>query len=153
SAANLSSRLTRIAVLLCPSDAAPSDWWAVSRDASGVALQTICQVASANYVGVYGTSDPGIDGDGIFFRDSTIGIRDITDGTPLALAGGERAHALGVAAWVGSVTGSSLFPLSDDGIGYPRLEGAPGMILGHAGGNVGPGDPRGEVNQFYSHHP
>ena len=27
------------------------------------------------------------------------------------------------------------------------------MILGHAGGNLGPGDPRGEVNQFYSRHP
>jgi hypothetical protein len=39
---------------------------------------------------------------------------------------------LGVATWVGSVTGTSLFPLTDDGIGYPRLEDAPGMILGHA---------------------
>ena len=27
------------------------------------------------------------------------------------------------------------------------------MILGHAGGNLGPGDPGGEVNQFYSLHP
>jgi prepilin-type processing-associated H-X9-DG protein len=27
------------------------------------------------------------------------------------------------------------------------------MILGHAGGNLGPGDPRAEVNQFYSRHP
>ena len=27
------------------------------------------------------------------------------------------------------------------------------MILGHAGGNVGPANPRGEVNQFYSQNP
>jgi prepilin-type processing-associated H-X9-DG protein len=27
------------------------------------------------------------------------------------------------------------------------------MILGHAGGNRGPGDPNSEVNQFYSRHP
>jgi prepilin-type processing-associated H-X9-DG protein len=27
------------------------------------------------------------------------------------------------------------------------------MILGHAGGNLGPGDPNAEVNQFYSRHP
>jgi prepilin-type processing-associated H-X9-DG protein len=27
------------------------------------------------------------------------------------------------------------------------------MILGHAGGRYGPGDPRAEVNQFFSRHP
>src|ERR1700728_1274414 len=102
---------------------------------------------------MYGTSDPGIDGDGILFRDGNIGIPNISDGTAQTIAAGERAYALGVATWVGSVTGTSLFPLTDDGVGYPRLEGAAGMILGHAGGNVGPGDPRGEVNQFYSRHP
>ncbi|MFO0954757.1 MAG: H-X9-DG-CTERM domain-containing protein [Isosphaeraceae bacterium] len=26
------------------------------------------------------------------------------------------------------------------------------MVLGHAGGLKGPGDPSGEVNQFYSRH-
>ena len=150
---NPTSRLTRMTVFLCPSDSAPLAWWAVTRDPSGIPLQNICQVATANYVGMYGTSDPGIDGDGIFFRDGNIGIPNITDGTAQTIAAGERAYALGVATWVGSVTGTSLFPLTNDGVGYPRLESAPGMILGHAGGNLGPGDPRGEVNQFYSHHP
>jgi prepilin-type N-terminal cleavage/methylation domain-containing protein/prepilin-type processing-associated H-X9-DG protein len=150
---NSTARLTQIAVFLCPSDSAPLAWTAVTRDPSGVSLQNICQVVSANYIGMYGTSDPGIDGDGILFRDSNVGIANITDGTAQTIAAGERAYALGVASWVGSVTGTSLFPLTDDGVGYPRVEGAPGMILGHAGGNVGPGDPRGEVNQFYSHHP
>jgi prepilin-type processing-associated H-X9-DG protein/prepilin-type N-terminal cleavage/methylation domain-containing protein len=150
---NSTSRLTRMSVFLCPSDSAPSAWWAVTRDPSGVTLQNICQVAMANYIGMYGTSDPGIDGDGIFFRDSNIGIPNITDGTTQTIAAGERADALGMATWVGSVTGTSLFPSTDDGVGAPRLEFAPGMILGHAGGNVGPGNPRGEVNQFYSQHP
>jgi prepilin-type N-terminal cleavage/methylation domain-containing protein/prepilin-type processing-associated H-X9-DG protein len=150
---NPTSRLMRMTVFLCPSDSQPSAWWAVTRDPTGTTLQNICQVASANYVGMYGTSDPGIDGDGVFFRDSNIGVPNITDGTAQTIAAGERAYDLGVATWVGSVTGTSLFPLSDDGVGYPRVESAPGMILGHAGGNLGPGDPRGEVNQFYSRHP
>jgi len=150
---NPTSRLTRMTVFLCPSDSAPLDWWAVTRDPSGTPLQNICQVATANYVGMYGTSDPGIDGDGIFFRDGNIGIANITDGTAQTIAAGERAYALGVATWAGSVTGTSLFPLTNDGVGYPRLESAPGVILGHAGGNLGPGDPKGEVNQFYSRHP
>jgi prepilin-type processing-associated H-X9-DG protein len=140
-------------VFLCPSDGAPLSWWAVTRDQNGIPLQNVCQVAEGNYVGMYGTSDPGIDGDGVFFRDGNIGISNIIDGTAQTIAAGERAYALGVATWVGSVTGTSLFPLTDDGVGYPRLESAPGMILGHAGGGLGPGDPRGEVNQFYSRHP
>jgi prepilin-type processing-associated H-X9-DG protein len=42
--------------------------------------------------------------------------------------------------------------VDNDGVGYPRVESGPGMILGHAGGNLGPGNPNAEVNQFYSRH-
>jgi len=132
---NPTSRLVRMNIFLYRSDSAPLVWWAVTRDPSGTPLQNICQAAAANYVGMCGTSDPGIDGDGIFFRDGNIGIPNITDGTTQTIAAGERAYALGVATWVGSVAGTSRFPLTNDGVGYPRLESAPGMILGHAGGN------------------
>ena len=150
---NQTSRLTLIGSFLCPSDSVPPSWLATMRDASGVPTQSICQVATAHYVGVYGTSDPGIDGDGIFFRDGNIGLRDITDGASQTITVGERSQNLGQATWVGSVTGAVLFPVDNDGIGYPRAESAPGMVLGHAGGRYGPGNPGGEVNQFYSRHP
>jgi prepilin-type N-terminal cleavage/methylation domain-containing protein/prepilin-type processing-associated H-X9-DG protein len=152
-AGNPTCRLTRIAVYLCPSDDQAPSWLAMKRDASGTPIRSICQVASANYVGMYGTSDPGIDGDGVFFRDSFITIAAILDGTAYTIAAGERGHSLGEATWVGSVTGAALFPVDNDGIGYPRVESGPGIILGHAGGNLGPGDPNAEVNQFYSRHP
>jgi prepilin-type processing-associated H-X9-DG protein len=152
-ASNQTTRLVRMTAFLCPSDSPPLSWWAVTRDSSGAPVLKVCELAEANYVGMYGTSDPGVDGDGILFRDSNTSIANITDGTVQTIAAGERAYALGVATWVGSVTATSLFPLTNDGIGYPRLEDAPGMILGHAGGNLGPGDPRGEVNQYYSFHP
>ena len=145
---NLTSRLPLIGVYLCPSDNVEPSWWAMVRNPSGVPTQRICQIAPSNYVGVYGTSDPGIDGDGIFFRDGNVGLRDITDGTSQTIAVGERSHSLGQATWVGSITGAVLFPVDNDGVGYPRAESGPGMILGHAGGRLGPGDPNGEVNQF-----
>jgi prepilin-type processing-associated H-X9-DG protein/prepilin-type N-terminal cleavage/methylation domain-containing protein len=150
---NLTCRRPTLATYLCPSDAVKPAWWAMVRDPGGIPTRRICEVAPANYVGVYGTSDPGIDGDGLFFRDSRVGIRDISDGTAQTLAVGERSHSLGEATWVGSVTDAVLFPVDGDGVGYPRAEGGPGMVLGHAGGRLGPGDPNGEVNQFYSRHP
>ena len=150
---NLTSRLTRLGIYLCPEDSVRPTWEAWARTPSGVPTQKLCEVAPSNYVGVYGTSDPGLDGDGIFFRNGNIGFRDITDGTAQTLAVGERGHSLGEATWAGSVTGAVLFPVDNDGVGYPRAEGGPGMVLGHAGGRFGPGDPNGEVNQFYSRHP
>jgi prepilin-type processing-associated H-X9-DG protein/prepilin-type N-terminal cleavage/methylation domain-containing protein len=150
---NQTARLTLIGGFLCPSDSALPAWWAMVRDPTGLPTQRICQVASSNYVGVYGTSDPGIDGDGIFFRNGNVGLRDIRDGTTQTIAVGERSHRLGESTWAGSITNAVLFPVDNDGIGYPRAELGPGMILGHAGGRFGPGDPNSEVNQFHSLHP
>ncbi len=116
---NSTGRLPTLAAFLCPSDAAKPSWTAWVRDSSGIPSRPICDVASANYVGVYGTSDPGIDGDGLFYRDSGVGIRDITDGTARTIAVGERSLSLGEATWVGSVTDAVLFPVDNDGIGYP----------------------------------
>ena len=150
---NQTARLTSVASFLCPADGIKPTWDVYTRDPSGKPTALLGQVASGHYIGVFGTTDPGIDGDGVFSRDSVVAYRDITDGLSQTLTVGERGHRLGEATWVGSVTGAVLFPGDNDGIGYPRAENGPGMILGHAGGRLGPGDPGGEVNQFYSQHP
>ena len=152
--ANRTARSVMMQVFLCPSDSVKPAWDAMSRDPGGTPTRTICQVAPSNYVGMFGTGEPGVDGDGVFFRDGKVGLRDITDGTSQTIAAGERSHKLGEATWVGSVTGAILYPApgDNDGIGRARTEDAPGMILGHAGERRGPGDPNGDVNQFYSNH-
>ena len=151
---NLTSRLVLIGSFLCPSDTAPPNFTAINRDfATGAPVQDICVVASSNYPAMYGVGEPGPAGNGMFFRDSLIRVRDVVDGTSQTLAVGERSHRLGEATWVGSVTGAILYPTDNDAVGRYVTETAPGMILGHAGEGVGPGDPRGDVNQFFSRHP
>jgi prepilin-type N-terminal cleavage/methylation domain-containing protein/prepilin-type processing-associated H-X9-DG protein len=151
--ANSTGRLANVNNFLCPSDPTASAYWAVRRDAStGAPIQNICQVAPSNYVGMYGRGEPGPDGDGVFFRDSVISLRDITDGTAQTIVVGERSHRLGEATWVGSVADALLFPTDNDAIGRYAIETSSGMVLGHAGEGVGPGDPRSDVNQFYSLH-
>ncbi len=151
--ANQTSRLVNVNNFLCPSDSVKPAWWVKSRDpATGLPLANICQVAPSNYAAMYGNGEPGVNGDGMFFRNGKVGLRDITDGSSNTLALGERSHKLGEATWVGSVTGAVLFPDDGDGVGRPRTEDSSGMVLGHVGERKGPGDPNGDVNTFYSRH-
>jgi prepilin-type processing-associated H-X9-DG protein/prepilin-type N-terminal cleavage/methylation domain-containing protein len=145
-------RVANVQGYLCPSDTVNPSWPAMSRDVLGNPVAFICDVAPSNYVGVYGRSEPPVDGDGLFFRNSAVKLSDITDGTSQTLAVGERSHFLGVATWAGSVTGAILFDDDGDDVGNAHPESGAGMILGHAGENATPGDPHSDVNQFYSFH-
>jgi prepilin-type N-terminal cleavage/methylation domain-containing protein len=132
--ANSTGRLDNINSFLCPSDPTASAYWAVKRDfATGAPLQNICQVAPSNYVGMYGIGEPGPGGDGVFFRNSAIALRDITDGTAQTLVVGERSHRLGEATWVGSVTDAIMYPTDNDNIGKYATETSSGMVLGTLG--------------------
>ena len=115
-------------------------------------MANICEVASANYVGVFGTFEPGVGGDGIFFRNSAIALRDTTDGSSSTLMLGERSFRLGEATWVGAVTGAVIVPDGSDGVGTGPPESASSLVLGHSGDGYSPGNPRSHVNQFYSLH-
>src|SRR5436305_48741 len=101
---------------------------------------------------VQAAREPGPDGDGVFFRNSRIALRDVTDGLAQTIFVGERSHRLGEATWVGSVTDALMFPTDGDAIGRYVTETSAGMVLGHAGEQAGPGDPNSDVNQFYSVH-
>src|SRR5260370_41925909 len=81
-AQNQTSRLPTAKVFLCPSDSVKPSWDAMTRDPNtGVPINLICQVAPSNYVAMYGITEPGVNGEGLFFRNSKISLRDITDGT------------------------------------------------------------------------
>lgn len=159
-------RTTVLRVLMCPSDAMPLRWmasdgetWMYMGQIYSVSYP-ICDVAGANYVGVFGIGEPGVDGDGIFYRDSFTRYSGISDGLTQTLCVGERSTNLnlgrGQATWAGAVPGASFWscapnPYEADSGTCVREDGS-GMILGHTGEGHGPGDPQGDVNQFLSRH-
>lgn len=150
---NLTARLIVVQSFLCPSNEFRPSFEAWSRDIStGAPLAYICDVAASHYVGVFGTSEPGVNGNGIFMRNGKIGVRDVRDGTAQTFAIGERAPILGDATWTGSVTNAVLVsPAGDVGTTHP--ETGPSMVLGHVGELNLPNSSKSDVNQFYSLHP
>jgi prepilin-type N-terminal cleavage/methylation domain-containing protein/prepilin-type processing-associated H-X9-DG protein len=164
--AMLTIRTTPIATYLCPSDSMPLRW--TTDDGSArfykgyveYISHPICDVAGSNYTGVFGIGEPGVDGEGIFFRNSFVRLTDITDGLTNTMIVGERASTIslgrGFATWVGGVPGAQLWscgpnPFDPDG-GVCKREDASGMTLGHTGEGNGPGSASSDVNQFASRH-
>jgi prepilin-type processing-associated H-X9-DG protein/prepilin-type N-terminal cleavage/methylation domain-containing protein len=143
---NATARLTPIPTYVCASDDLPRTWMASRFDPSGTLVTQIAEVASANYAGVFGVTEPGVEGDGIFFRNSKIGFNDIPDGTAQTLLVGERTVRLGPTTWVGSVTGATIYAPQSG----PQVEDGSGMVLGQA--NHPPGSPNCELNEFGSRH-
>jgi prepilin-type processing-associated H-X9-DG protein len=150
--ANGSVRVQQMQTYLCPSDSVPATWTTMKYDPIGNPIAPICEVASANYIGVFGVSEPGVDGEGVFFRGSSIKIADITDGTSQTMIVGERSFRWCQATWAGSVTDASMIPPP----GSPAMAGewnGSGFVLGHTfEGSGGPGSPGTEANGFSSEH-
>ncbi|MFO0954756.1 MAG: DUF1559 domain-containing protein [Isosphaeraceae bacterium] len=121
------SRLTRFYTHLCPSDTVKYDWDVQSRDLSGKPTALLCQIASANYVGVFGTSDPGVEGDGLFYRNSRISVKDVADGTSNTLAVGEHvSRSARRPAGPGRSPGPSCIPTTTTASATPARRTAPG---------------------------
>lgn len=147
---NAVPRVASLKVYLCPSDTVRPFWSAVMRDATGKPTSTICDVSSSDYVAVFGISEPGIDGEGVFFRNSGMAMKDIRDGSSSTLLVGERTQSYCEATWVGSVTGARIFPPAGSPAA-PELQHASGMTLGHTQEGA-PNAPDIECNNFSSAH-
>ena len=66
--------------------------------------------ARANYIGNFGSAavGAGAKGNGLFYVNSSVAMRDVTDGTSNSFLAGERNMALGQATWVGVHWGESM---------------------------------------------
>lgn len=176
---NATIRMTSLSVFRCPSDSSANTVFTVdalndstanySTPLTDVNIQPV-RVAHSNYVGIFGqpeiTPDPGFldKGDpdrgpthqGMFYRNSKLGIAHVTDGTSNTLFVGERSSNLAYCTWTGAVTGGQVPPKIPDTFNFGP-EGAPILILGHTGdaADVPPHTPNSSVNHvddFWSRH-
>ena len=157
---NDTAQLLRLNVYNCPSDD-PKQLVPVRNEAN---TATVYTVGSANYVGVYGVGEigeaPGA-GTGLFFRNSRVGFRDITDGSSQTFAVGERSHDLSYVTWTGRAIGGWLFPTPSFEGGRNKFSPEPEesftMILGPIEASDSfprlPNSPSAHVEDFRSWHP
>ena len=151
------ARASRISSFLCPSDAGGRGPITI-KDGTGIVL--VADLAPAQYVAMAGQLEPEefpAQNNGIFYRNSRIAIRDITDGTSTTLLVGERSRNVANATWVGMIP----FGLSCNNPTWSvqDCEASNVLILGHTGPspdepwvNV-PNNKKAGVDDFHSLHP
>ena len=144
------ARTTTVKSYQCPSDSPPPTIPAGPASASGQVTSVTCQLAPASYTGCFGVGEPGVDGDGVFFRNSKVRIGDITDGTSQTLVAGERSYRYSQTAWVGSVTGTKAVPSP----GSPLFDvyDPANFVLSHVGEMTAGAARPFEINNFSSGH-
>jgi len=150
-ASNIGLGSETVTIFRCPSDTAQSIF-------SITVGSNTYKLSSANYVGIYGygnmTSAPGNPvNKGILYRNSSVKMRDITDGSSNAVVVGERSHQH---KFVGSTsivesdsTWFAAIPGGERSAGMMMMpmmmEGPASLILGHVG--------QGQGTAMEMHHP
>ncbi|MBT4866105.1 MAG: DUF1559 domain-containing protein [Planctomycetaceae bacterium] len=115
----------------CPSDTGPS-LFTTDAAADGIAVT----LGTSNYPGMYGygsvTMNPG-GGNGMFYRNSSVRMRDLTDGSTNTFACGERNFDLGRTTWYAAIEGYKTNAGMMMGMMASMTEGPATLVLGHVG--------------------
>lgn len=135
----------------CPSDPKPNKWQILHEDGSGTVL---AELPTANYIASFGTIElDGCEaaagtapvnprgqciGDGMFYHNSKISIRDVTDGTTNTLMLGERRTDV-AQGWYSTWPGMA----AEGDAAFQRIQGSADHV---------PNDPAGHFDDFSSQH-
>ena len=151
-------RTANLSVYLCPSSdgSGPISLF----DSSGKSL--VNDLSPGQYVGSAGqfqVADWPSDNNGVFFRNSRVGLRDIIDGSSLTMMAGERSRTISDATWVGVVPSAEFCtkPARD----YEECRPSYAMVLAHTGPTppggytwvVVPNSKAAAADNFWSLHP
>jgi prepilin-type N-terminal cleavage/methylation domain-containing protein/prepilin-type processing-associated H-X9-DG protein len=151
-------RRSSLGVFLCPSNAGGIAGPLTIKDKNSVVL--VSDLSPGQYIAVAGQWEPEefpAPNNGVFYRNSAIGMRDITDGSSMTLMVGERSQNVAGAAWAGMIP----FGLSCNNPRWPvqDCEASNVLILGHTGPSPDepwidvPNNPKAGADDFHSLHP
>jgi len=145
SPANARPRTVTPSVFLCPSDIVSPTFALFEKDGAHhhrdpLSSTVLVQLPSANYVGVFGTSDPddvdGKTGEGAFVMDFGVRMAELRRGLSHVFLVGERTAKKLPSTWLGIVIPG---------------EDAPGRVVGNA--RIGPNRDDSDECEFNSRHP
>ncbi len=128
-------RMTTLAVFLCPSSTGQGPF-----TFSGGQAAPKARLPLAQYVGNAGQLeiDKSIDNNGVFFRNSGIGLADVTDGSSMTLMVGERSRNVADVTWVGAMPGNwTICIKSATVVSDGPCERPSACVLGHTGPEAG----------------
>jgi prepilin-type N-terminal cleavage/methylation domain-containing protein/prepilin-type processing-associated H-X9-DG protein len=150
-AANTTAAQTRLAVFACPSDTRAGRFDVT--DDSGATRAS--QYATNSYAAAFGSdgevgTDPDL-GNGMFFRNSRISLRDVTDGSNSTLCIGERVAALTQTPWAGAVPFGVARVTPGAPVFSDAVEEAPVQVLAHTGSHPLK-DVESDPDDFFSLH-
>jgi prepilin-type N-terminal cleavage/methylation domain-containing protein/prepilin-type processing-associated H-X9-DG protein len=150
---NATAIRTTIDVFHCPSDVWTGNPFAVN-DGFGNPLATLAPSSYAACVGNDLSDVADATGLGAFFRNSSVRMNDVTDGTSHTLFIGEKAWAVARGTWVGAVKNSVIQrgPLNSCPGSPLASTPAPGLVLAHAHLNNAQSDTDGGLDDFSSLH-
>lgn len=148
--ANLTTRLTALHSFVCPTDWAAGRFTARRDDASA-----IVDAQTNSYAGNYGrggeiADDPEL-GNGVFVRNRSIRLRELTDGTSSTFAVGERAAALTRTPWAGAIQGAVCTVTPGARTSSLAIEAGGVQTLAHTGSAV-VNSPDADPDDFTSAH-
>jgi prepilin-type N-terminal cleavage/methylation domain-containing protein/prepilin-type processing-associated H-X9-DG protein len=144
---------TVLSVYRCPSDVWPTDTFPIN-DGLG---NTLATVAPSSYAGCVGNDESEVTdsaGNGVLFRNSSVRMTDVTDGTSTTILVGERAWSQSCGTWAGAVnTGVIQRGMMNSNPGNPLGSmPAPVLVLVHAHLNNTQGDTDGGLDDYSSMH-
>jgi prepilin-type N-terminal cleavage/methylation domain-containing protein/prepilin-type processing-associated H-X9-DG protein len=124
-------RTISLSVFLCPSSTGGSGP-VILKNAAGTTLVT--DLSPGQYVASAGqleVEEFPANNNGVFYRNSRNGVRDVTDGTSMTLMAGERSRNTADATWVGVIPRSQV--CTNPRWSVRSCETANVMVLGHTG--------------------
>jgi prepilin-type N-terminal cleavage/methylation domain-containing protein/prepilin-type processing-associated H-X9-DG protein len=144
---------TMVSAFHCPSDVWTGDPFGV-KDGFGNSLATLAPSSYAACVGNDLSDVAGATGLGVFFRNSSVRMNDVSDGTSHTILIGERSWNVAQGTWVGAVSNGVIQrgPLNQCPGSPLASTPAPGLVLAHAHLNNAQSDTDGGLDDFSSLH-